>query len=162
MRTQALAAVLILAAPCAFAAPPESGKYTPAIRGVLHDGGKAVMSNVCLRQSGSEIRACGYADFDGRFYSPATRARRPAGASDESPDYSTYWLEAGRVDAPRKVGTVDLVDARTGAIELDCDLARADDQGVCRPKAARSLADHPRTTRPQARSSGDGAGPAAK
>ena len=69
----ALAGTAIAAAEDAAANAPK--KYTPEIRGQLLDGSKPVTSNVCLRQSGSEIRMCGYTDASGNFYIPAHSAR---------------------------------------------------------------------------------------
>ena len=46
--------------------PAEPTTYTPEIHGQLTSGKQPVTSNVCLRQSDSEIRSCGYADCAGR------------------------------------------------------------------------------------------------
>ena len=111
-------------------------RYTPEIRGQLLDGTKPVSSNVCLRQSGSEIRMCGYTDFSGTFYIP-THSVRPVSGDDRTP---TYWLEVGRVTEARKIAPIDASFDRHVAIALDCNLARGagkvDATSICDRKPA--------------------------
>jgi hypothetical protein len=118
------------------AAPEPPKKYTPEIRGQLLDGTKAVSSNVCLRQSGSEIRMCGYTDYSGNFYIPAHSAR-PVIGDTSTP---TFWLEIGRVTEAKKIGAVEASEDKRASIALECNLARsggkADATSICDHKAA--------------------------
>jgi hypothetical protein len=128
------------------AAPPP--KFTPEIQGQLSDGKRPVPStNVCLRQGGSEIRACGYTDFDGRFLIPSSGPMHSAPlkvGADGASAYPTYWLEMGRVTSARKLAQVDLVGDKVAAIAVDCDVSRVaagndTPSGVCTAKPARSV-----------------------
>ena len=56
--------------------PASRRRYTPEIHGMLTSGKQPVASNVCLRQSDSEIRSCGYADASGRFLIGSGPVRR--------------------------------------------------------------------------------------
>jgi len=138
-------AILSIAALDAFAAQPVAPKYTPTIRGQLTNGGQPLATNVCLRQSGSEIRSCGYTDFEGRFQIPGSGPLRTAPQTVEANgdhDYPIYWLEVGRVEEARKIAPIDLVDATGGTVDLACDLGRSADneRGFCRPAAAEPIA----------------------
>jgi len=130
----ALAGTAIAAAEDAAANAPK--KYTPEIRGQLLDGSKPVTSNVCLRQSGSEIRMCGYTDASGNFYIPAHSARPTPGDTDTP----TWWLEIGRVTEARRIAPIDASEDRRAAIVLECNLARQADManaiGICQRKSA--------------------------
>ena len=93
---------------------------------MLTSGKQPVASNVCLRQSGSEIRSCGYADASGRFLIPSSGPLHSAGALSDG--------RHGRRDADRSgskpatccrrrssaTGRCRRAD-RYAAIELDCD-----------------------------------------
>jgi hypothetical protein len=111
-------------------------RYTPEIRGQLLDGAKAVSSNVCLRQSGSEIRMCGYTDFSGTFYIPRHSVHAAPG-DDRTP---TYWLEVGRVTEAKKITPIDASGDQHASIALECNLARAagkdDTVSVCDRRSA--------------------------
>jgi hypothetical protein len=117
------------------AAPEPPKKYTPEIRGQLLDGTKAVSSNVCLRQSGSEIRMCSYTDYSGNFYIPAHSAR-PVIGDTSTP---TFWLEIGRVTEAKKLGAVEASEDKRASIALECNLARSgtgDATSICDRKSA--------------------------
>ena len=130
MRTM-LALLAFCTLPAAAADSPSKPKtktYTPEIHGVLTSGKQPIAANVCMRQSGSEIRRCGYADASGRFFIPSSGPLHSAGASSDGRtegDTPTYWLETGNVLSPQKLWTVDATPDRYAAIELDCDLARS-------------------------------------
>ena len=90
----------------ALAAGSAPRKYTPEIHGQLRNFGKDPVTNVCLRQSGSEIRNCGYAGRDGRFFIPASGPLHSVQAKsdgDADGDLPTYWLETGNVLKPQKL-----------------------------------------------------------
>ena len=134
------------------AAPPP--KYTPEIQGRLSNGTQPVTStNVCLRQGGSEIRSCGYTDFDGRFLIPSSGPMHSAPLKtrkDGTSGYPTYWLEMGRVTSARKLASVDLTGEKFAAIAVECDITRvkAGDEaptGVCASKPANSILARRRT-----------------
>ena len=134
------------------AAPPP--KFTPEIQGRLSNGKAPVAStNVCLRQGGSEIRACGYTDFDGRFLIPSSGPMHSAPlktGKDGVSAYPTYWLEMGRVTSARKLAAVELTGEKVAAIAVDCDVTRlkAGDEtpsGVCASKPATSILARRRT-----------------
>jgi hypothetical protein len=113
----------------ALAAGSAPRKYTPEIHGQLRNFGKDPVTNVCLRQSGSEIRNCGYAGRDGRFFIPASGPLHSAQAKsdgDADGELPTYWLETGNVLKPQKLWPIAPAADRYAAIDLDCDLARAD------------------------------------
>ena len=121
--------LLFLALAClgASAAEPPARKYTPEIHGQLTNGNLPSGSNVCLRQSGSEIRACGYTDSAGQFFIPSSGPLHSAQAKSDGSDADvipSYWLETGRVDAAKKLWPIDPVADRYTAIDLDCDLSR--------------------------------------
>jgi hypothetical protein len=72
MKSSIVFSLLLLASAGASGAQPNTAKYTPEIRGQLMNGKQPATLNVCLRQSGSEIRMCGYPDFAGRFLIPSS------------------------------------------------------------------------------------------
>ena len=156
MKIRTMPALLaLLAFPAAAAdsaATPKAKTYTPEIHGLLTSGKQPIASNVCLRQSGSEIRNCGYADASGRFFIPSSGPLHSAGAlSDGRTDGppQTYWLETGNVLAPQKLWVVDPTADRYAAIDLDCDLSRPGRTDptfrACEAKGAqRSVAGAPR------------------
>ncbi|HVT33795.1 MAG TPA: hypothetical protein VHE32_14185 [Rhodanobacteraceae bacterium] len=128
-------------------ADPAPKKYTPEIHGQLRNGGASAPANVCLRQSGSEIRSCGYTGSDGRFFIPSSGPMHSARAkSDGETDGAQpmYWLETGNVLKPQKLWPIEPAD-RYAAIDLDCDLARADsaaersDYRACQSKPSKPL-----------------------
>jgi hypothetical protein len=104
-------------------------QYTPEIRGQLLDGTKPMTSNVCLRQSGSEIRMCGYPDFSGNFYIPQ-HSVRPVPGQTGTP---TFWLEIGRVTEAKKIAPIEASHDAHASIVLECNLARS---SVCDRKLA--------------------------
>jgi hypothetical protein len=123
--------LLLLASISFAAAAAESApkKYTPEIHGQLRNFGTDPVTNVCLRQSGSEIRNCGYAGRDGRFFIPSSGPLHSAQAKsdgDTNGELPTYWLETGNVLNARKLWPIEPNADRYAAIDLDCDLARAD------------------------------------
>ena len=128
MNSRVVLSILMLASTGAFGAQADAPKYTPEIRGQLMNGKQPATLNVCLRQSGSEIRMCGYPDFAGRFLIPASGplhsvpAREGEDGRLESP---TYWLEIGRVGKAQKLWPIDPVSDKSAAIEIDCDIARS-------------------------------------
>jgi hypothetical protein len=127
MNPRVVLSILMLASTGALGAQPNAAKYTPEIRGQLMNGKQPATLNVCLRQSGSEIRMCGYPDFAGRFLIPSSGPLHsvPAKAGEdgrlESP---TYWLEIGRVGKAQKLWPIDPVSDKSAAIEIDCDIAQ--------------------------------------
>jgi hypothetical protein len=132
MSARILFALLMLVplATAVAAEPPK--KYTPEIHGQLRNFGTDPVTNVCLRQSGSEIRNCGYAGRDGRFFIPSSGPLHSAQAkSDGDADgkLPTYWLETGNVLRPQKLWPIEPAADRYAAIDLECDLARADPAG---------------------------------
>jgi hypothetical protein len=143
MTMRASLALLALAAASASGADSAAKKYTPEIHGQLTSG-RGVAPNVCLRQSDSEIRNCGYPDASGRFLIPSAPVRRVI----ETPDGATakpltFWLETGNVQKPEKLWPIDAVADRNAAIDIQCDLSRADRTGstyrACETKAAKPL-----------------------
>jgi hypothetical protein len=112
-------------------APEAPKQYTPEIRGKLLDGTRPVASNVCLRQSGSEIRMCGYPDFSGNFYIPP-HSVRPAPGEAGAP---TFWLEIGRVTEAKKIAPIDASQDAHASIVLECNIARS---SVCDRKSTPS------------------------
>jgi hypothetical protein len=153
MITTLLAVAMLAAAPAddaGGAANDAPKKYTPEIRGQLLDGTRPVASNVCLRQSGSEIRTCGYTDFSGHFYIPSSgplRSVRPSTDDNGVSTFPTYWLEIGRVTEARKIAPVETSADKRAALVLECNLARgsgaADAADFCR----RSSGDAAATSR---------------
>jgi hypothetical protein len=138
--------VLAFASVAVGAGEPDAKKYTPEIHGLLTNSKQTGPVNVCLRQSGSEIRACGYTDIGGRFFIPSSGPLHSAQAKSDGENADvipTYWLETGRVDAARKLWPVDPVNDRFTAIELDCDLSRAGRSGdafrSCDMKTSKAL-----------------------
>ena len=83
MNTRISLVLLAFAGVAASASEPQAKKYTPEIHGMLTDGKQPIASNVCLRQSGSEIRNCGYAGRDGRFFIPSSGPLHSAQAKDQ-------------------------------------------------------------------------------
>jgi hypothetical protein len=127
-----LSMLMLIPLATAVAAESTPKTYTPEIHGQLRNFGKDPVTNVCLRQSGSEIRNCGYAGRDGRFFIPSSGPLRSAQAkSDGDTDgkLPTYWLETGNVLKPQKLWPIEPAADRYAAIDLDCDLARADEAG---------------------------------
>jgi hypothetical protein len=148
MKSRVVLSILMLASTGAFGAQPDAPKYTPEIRGQLMNGKQPATLNVCLRQSGSEIRMCGYPDFTGRFLIPSSGPLHSVPAKEgedgrlESP---TYWLEIGRVGAAQKLWPIDPVSDKAATIEIDCDIARSagttnGKSGSCQLKTATPIA----------------------
>ena len=148
MKSPVVPSMLLFVCAGALGAPPDAPKYTPEIQGQLMNGKQPATLNVCLRQSGSEIRMCGYPDFAGRFLIPSSGPLHsvPAKENDdgrvESP---TYWLEIGRVDAAQKLWPIDPVSDKAAAIEIDCDISRIaasshGDAGSCQLRPATPVA----------------------
>jgi hypothetical protein len=148
MNSRVVLSILMLASTGAFGAQPDAPKYTPQIRGQLMNGKLPATLNVCLRQSGSEIRMCGYPDFTGRFLIPSSGPLHSVPAKEgedgrlESP---TYWLEIGRVGAAQKLWPIDPVSDKSAAIEIDCDIARGSGisngkSGSCQLRTATPIA----------------------
>ncbi len=103
-------------------------RYTPEIHGTLTSGRQPVSVNVCLRQDGSEIRRCGYADASGHFFVPSSGPLHTAQTlSDgrEADKLPTFWLETGNVQSPQKLARVEAITDRQAAIDLACDLTQA-------------------------------------
>jgi hypothetical protein len=131
----------------AFGAEPNAPKYTPEIRGQLMNGKQPATLNVCLRQSGSEIRMCGYPDFAGRFLIPSSGPMHSV-PSKEGEDgrlaSPTYWLEIGRVGAAQRLWPIEPVSDKFAAIQIDCDIARiassTERSGSCQVKPATPIA----------------------
>lgn len=113
--------------------PDAPKQFTPEIRGQLLDGARPVSSNVCLRQSGSEIRMCGYTDNAGNFYIPP-HSSRPVLGTTEPP---TYWLEIGRVTEAKKIAPIEASPDTHASLALECNLSRS---VVCDRTSARSVA----------------------
>jgi hypothetical protein len=122
MRNRAL--LLSLALVCTAVSAGEPKTYTPEIHGILTSGKQPVASNVCLRQSDSEIRNCGYADASGRFLIGSAPVRRSPLTADTDKKPLRFWLETGNVQAPQKLATIEAGVDRNAAIELDCDMAQ--------------------------------------
>ena len=131
-------------------------KYTPEVHGILTSGRQPVSTNVCLRQSGTEIRTCGYADASGHFFIPSSGPMHSAnmksdGRPEEKPQ--TYWLETGNVLSPQKLWPLEIVADRNAAIDISCDMAqpgRSDPTfRACEAKPSRALViDNPRDDTP--------------
>ena len=138
-----IALAMMLSALAVSAAEPK--RYTPEIHGVLTNGKSSVASNVCLRQSDSEIRNCGYADASGRFFIPSAPVRAAFAGPDapKSDAPLTFWLETGNVLKPEKLWPIDAGVGRDVAIDLECDLSRAQRSGdayrACTAKASKPL-----------------------
>jgi len=116
--------LLPFALACVAASAGEPKTYTPEIHGMLTSGKQPVASNVCLRQSDSEIRSCGYADASGRFLIGSGPVRRSPLRADTDKKPLTFWLETGNVLSPQKLAPVEASVDRNAAIELDCDMAQ--------------------------------------
>ena len=128
--------VLAMLTGAAWAAPPETAqpapKYTPEIRGRLMRGTQPVTpSNVCLHRSETEVRQCGYVDYDGWFRIPSSGPMLPAekAAGDQPAGaYPIVWLEIGTgLDATKytkRLAPVRLVDDKTAVLRVDCDISR--------------------------------------
>jgi hypothetical protein len=121
----------LLLAPFAFAcvvasAAEPAQQYTPEIHGMLTSGRQPIASNVCLRQSDSQIRNCGYADASGRFLIQSAPVRRSPLLDDAAAAQPlTFWLETGNVLTPQKLSPIAAAADRNSAIELTCDMAQA-------------------------------------
>lgn len=147
MKSLVVASMLLFACAGAFAAHPDAPKYTPEIQGQLMNGKLPSTLNVCLRQSGSEIRMCGYPDFAGRFLIPSSGPMHSV-PSKEGEDgrlaSPTYWLEIGRVGAAQKLWPIEPVSDKFAAIKIDCDIARMssskEKSGSCQLKPATPIA----------------------
>jgi len=147
MKSLVLPSMLMFVCAGAFGAQKEVPKYTPEIQGRLMNGKQPATLNVCLRQSGSEIRMCGYPDFAGRFLIPSSGPMHSVPSKEgesgrlESP---TYWLEIGRVGAAQKLWPIEPVSEKFAAIEIDCDIARVlsskEASGSCQMKPATPIA----------------------
>ncbi|HET7924911.1 MAG TPA: hypothetical protein VFL30_08430 [Rhodanobacteraceae bacterium] len=123
MKNRAL--LLPFALACIAASAGEPKTYTPEIHGLLTSGKQPVASNVCLRQSDSEIRNCGYADASGRFLIGSGPVRRsPLIDEKEAKKPLHFWLETGNVLSPQKLWPIEVSADRNAAIELDCDMAQ--------------------------------------
>ena len=154
----------LMLALCAFTATAASAaepakaprQYTPEVHGILTSGRQPVSTNVCLRQSGTEIRTCGYADAGGRFFIPSSGPMHSAnmksdGRPEEKPQ--KYWLETGNVLSPQKLWPLEIVADRNAAIDLACDMAqsgRADPTfRACEARPSKALViDNPRDDTP--------------
>ena len=115
---------LSFALACAAASAGEPKTYTPEIHGMLRSGKQPVASNVCLRQSDSEIRSCGYVDVSGRFLIGSGPVRRSPLTADTDKTPLRFWLETGNVLSPQKLALVEASVDRNAAIELTCDMAQ--------------------------------------
>jgi hypothetical protein len=127
---------------------PDDGipkKYTPAIRGQLLNGSTPLATaNVCVREDKTEIRSCGYTDLAGRFYISASGRLHPARGKSENGGatvFPTFWLETGRVNAARRLGTIALVDDKQSTVDIECDVSRSaaltsTDAHACRPMSS--------------------------
>ncbi len=105
------------------AAEPKT--YTPEIHGVLTSGKQPVAANVCLRQSDSEIRSCGYANASGHFLIGSGPVRRAPLLDEKDANKPLhFWLETGNVLAPQKLFAIEVGPDRNAAIELNCDMAQ--------------------------------------
>jgi hypothetical protein len=148
MSSRVVLSILMLVSTGAFGAQPDAPKYTPQIRGQLMNGKQPATLNVCLRQSGSEIRMCGYPDFAGQFLIPSSGPLHsvPAKEGEDGRLVSpTYWLEIGRVGQAQKLWPIDPVSDKSAAIEIDCDIARGTGtangkSGSCQLKTATPIA----------------------
>ena len=128
------------------AGEPAAKKFTPEIHGLLTHAKQTGPVNVCLRQSGSEIRACGYTDSTGHFLIPSSGPLHSAQSKSDGESAAvipTYWLETGRVEVAKKLWPVDPVTDRFIAVELDCDLSRAGGTGdafrACDMKTSKAM-----------------------
>ena len=143
--------VLPFAFACAAVCAGEPKTYTPEIHGMLTSSRQPVASNVCLRQSDSEIRSCGYADASGRFFIGSAPVRRSPldDKADKKP--LRFWLETGNVQSPQKLWPIEASVDRNAAIDLSCDMAhpgrsdatfRACDAKPSRPLVVREQRDN--------------------
>ena len=110
---------------CAAASAGEPKTYTPEIHGMLTSGKQPVAANVCLRQSDSEIRNCGYADASGRFLIGSGPVRRSPLTADTDKTPLKFWLETGNVLSAQKLAPIEASVDRNAAIELNCNMAQA-------------------------------------
>ena len=115
--------LLPFALACAAVLADEPKTYTPEIHGMLTSGKQPVASNVCLRQSDSEIRSCGYVDSSGHFLIGSGPVRRSPLTADTDKTPLRFWLETGNVLSPQKLAPVEASVDRNVAIELNCDMA---------------------------------------
>jgi len=116
--------LLAFAVACAAASAGEPKTYTPEIHGMLTSGKQPVASNVCLRQSDSEIRNCGYADASGHFLIGSGPVRRSPLTADTDKTPLKFWLETGNVQSAQKLAPVEASVDRNAAIELNCNMAQ--------------------------------------
>ena len=99
--------------------------FTPEIHGALTSGRQPVATNVCLRQSDSEIRNCGYADASGHFLIASMPVRRsPLDDEKTLQKPLTFWLETGNVLSPQKLWPIESSPDRNAAVDLACDMAQ--------------------------------------
>ena len=128
MTHRMLLAPLALACLAASAVEPKTAAepkmFTPEIHGTLTSGKQPVASNVCLRQSDSEIRSCGYADASGRFFIGSGPVRRSPLTADTDKKPLHFWLETGNVLSPQKLAPIEVGVDRNAAVDLDCDMAQ--------------------------------------
>jgi len=96
-----------LAFACIVAAAGEPKTFTPEIHGMLTSGKQPVASNICLRQSDSEIRSCGYADASGRFFIGSGPVRRSPLTADTDKKPLYFWLETGNVQSAQKLAPIE-------------------------------------------------------
>ena len=113
-----------LAFACIVAAAGEPKTFTPEIHGLLTSGKQPVASNICLRQSDSEIRSCGYADVSGRFFIGSGPVRRSPLTADTDKKPLHFWLETGNVQSAQKLAPIEASVDRNAAIDLSCDMAQ--------------------------------------
>jgi hypothetical protein len=115
-----------LALACVAVSAGEPKTYTPEIHGLLTSGKQPIASNVCLRQSDSEIRSCGYADSSGRFFIGSGPVRRSPLADEgkATKEPLRFWLETGNVLSPQKLWPIEASADRNAAIDLACDLTQ--------------------------------------
>ncbi|HEY6985904.1 MAG TPA: hypothetical protein VH375_07465 [Rhodanobacteraceae bacterium] len=123
MKSRAL--LLPFALACIAASAGEPKTYTPEIHGMLTSGRQPVASNVCLRQSDSEIRSCGYADASGHFLIGSGPVRRAPLLDEKNANQPLhFWLETGNVLSPQKLWPIEASPDRNAAIDLACDMAQ--------------------------------------
>jgi hypothetical protein len=143
------AVLLPFAFACIAASAGEPKTYTPEIHGMLTSGKQPVSSNVCLRQSDSEIRNCGYADRSGRFLIGSGPVRRsPLLDEKETAKPLHFWLETGNVQAAQKLWPIEASVDRNAAIDLACDMAQPG-RSDATFRACEAKPTHPFVTRVQ-------------
>ena len=141
-RSMALASLASVS--LAVSAGETANTYTPEIHGALTSGKQPVATNVCLRQSDSEIRNCGYADASGRFLIASMPVRRPPLIDEKAVQKPlTFWLETGNVLSPQKLWPIETSPDRNAAVDLVCDMGQPGRQDPafrsCEAKPAQPL-----------------------